>query len=417
MGLDRPVARRAAVRARGVLAAGVVGRRLRPRRRRARAQRRGGRRARRVRPIASRFAPFATDLGLLAEVRPVAWNAVGVPVDIPEALVPLLRSATVSVDLLTVRDEASKSRLEAAGVERPIDVVPDTAVLVDDVIPRQVRGAGPRAAPRRPTPARLPAGPSSWCTSPSRRPRCWRRPPRALVAVAHSRPTARFVLVALGETHGDGAALRSLAERIGAPPSSSPIPRSRKRSRSSPPATSSCRAATTRCCSPPPSTSPRRSSAMPLTGPPSTTRSPRRWAASGGSSIARPTSPPRSTRCSTAQVRPTPRGSSRLRRGGRSPSAAGGRGGRARSPSGGRPRRAHRRAPSRRRPARSSHARVESALRTDVAVLREHHDAPLPGRPRWRPPTGAPTTGSRRAAGAPPTLEAACSTWPRSRAR
>jgi len=160
------------------------------------------------------FAPFATDLGLLAEVRPVAWNGVGVPVDVPDALAPLLRAATASVDLLAVRDEASRSRLEAAGVERPVDVVPDTAVLIDDVVPRQVRAQAIerlRADRRVPGPGEpLVVAHLSFAT-----PAVLEATAAALAAVTHTRPTARFVLVALGETHGDGATLRSLAERVG----------------------------------------------------------------------------------------------------------------------------------------------------------------------------------------------------------
>jgi polysaccharide pyruvyl transferase WcaK-like protein len=166
-------------------------------------------------PDRIRFAPFASDVGLLAEARPVAWNAVGVPVDIPDALAPLLRSATASVDLLAVRDEASRSRLEAAGVERPVEVVPDTAVLVDDVIPLQVRV---RAIERLRAERRLPVtgGPLVVVHLSFATPAVLEETAAALVAVTHSRPTARFVLVALGETHGDGATLRSLAERVGA---------------------------------------------------------------------------------------------------------------------------------------------------------------------------------------------------------
>ena len=162
------------------------------------------------------YAPFATDLGLLAEARPMAWNAVGVPVDIPDALAPLLRAATASVDLLAVRDEASRSRLEAAGVERPIDVVPDTAVLVDDVVPHQARA---QALERLRADGRLPGpgGPVVVVHLSFATPAVLAETGAALAAViAHQRPTARFVLVALGETHGDGATLRSLAERVGA---------------------------------------------------------------------------------------------------------------------------------------------------------------------------------------------------------
>ena len=159
-------------------------------------------------------APFAVDLGLLAAARPVAWNAVGVPFDIPDAFAPLLRAATASVDLLAVRDEASKSRLEAAGVERPVDVVPDTAVLVDDIIPQPVRAQTVerlRADKQLPGPgAPLVVVHLSFAT-----PAVLEETAAALTAVTHKRPAVRFVLLALGETHGDGATLRSLADRVG----------------------------------------------------------------------------------------------------------------------------------------------------------------------------------------------------------
>ena len=74
------------------------------------------------------------EAGLLGEVRPLAWNGLGVPFDVPSELAPALRAACAPVALLTVRDDGSRRRLEAAGVDADIQVVPDTAFLIDGVV-------------------------------------------------------------------------------------------------------------------------------------------------------------------------------------------------------------------------------------------------------------------------------------------
>lgn len=158
------------------------------------------------------FWPFVADLGLLAQVRPVAWNGVGVPVDIPEALVPELLAALRDVDLLAVRDDESRDRLLATGLEREVVVTPDTGVLVDRLYSRASRmeavaklrtGGGLPARSDRP----LLVAHASFTT------------PAVLSETAGALRAARaagcdLVLLAVGPTHGDAGALRELAALI-----------------------------------------------------------------------------------------------------------------------------------------------------------------------------------------------------------
>ena len=161
------------------------------------------------------FWPFVSDLGALAGVRPVAWNAVGVPVDIPEELAPALREALHDIDLLTVRDEHSRDRLLAAGVERDIDVTPDTGVLVESVIDRSRRRAAVdrlRAQQLLPPAAGRPlvVAHFSFLT-----PTVTAEAAAALRLVRDE--GADLVLLAVGPTHGDGEGLTQLAAAIGGP--------------------------------------------------------------------------------------------------------------------------------------------------------------------------------------------------------
>lgn len=161
---------------------------------------------------------FAGEAGLLAEVRPFVWNALGVPFDLPDDLRPLVQAACADIDLLTVRDEGSRQRLEDAGVERSILVAPDTAVLVDHVFPAGARAAALdqlRADHLIPPPgARFVAvhvsfsGPASLAELAG-----------ALEEARAPFPDLAFVLVGLGPTHGDGATLKRLADQLKAPTS------------------------------------------------------------------------------------------------------------------------------------------------------------------------------------------------------
>jgi polysaccharide pyruvyl transferase WcaK-like protein len=85
----------------------------------------------------SRF--FVEALGPELERRcPAVWNAVGVSVapegpGAPEA--QRLRAALAGRRHVAVRDRYSKERLQRAGVDRPIEVVPDSALLLDRILP------------------------------------------------------------------------------------------------------------------------------------------------------------------------------------------------------------------------------------------------------------------------------------------
>ncbi|MGH9041330.1 MAG: polysaccharide pyruvyl transferase family protein, partial [Acidimicrobiia bacterium] len=90
----------------------------------------------------SRMAPsrfFVEALGSEALERrcPVVWHALGVSVDADPGgeAAQRLRSALAGRRHVAVRDRFSKERLERAGVIRPIEVVPDSALLLDRVLP------------------------------------------------------------------------------------------------------------------------------------------------------------------------------------------------------------------------------------------------------------------------------------------
>ena len=90
----------------------------------------------------TRMAPsrfFVEGLGSAARERrcPVVWHAVGVSVE-PEPggeQAQRLRAALARRRHVAVRDRYSKERLRRAGVDRPIEVVPDSALLLDRVLP------------------------------------------------------------------------------------------------------------------------------------------------------------------------------------------------------------------------------------------------------------------------------------------
>lgn len=61
------------------------------------------------------------------------FNAPGVPRSFPPVATPLVRWALNRADYLAVRDQGSKLRLQAAGVDTNIDVVPDTGLEMNRV--------------------------------------------------------------------------------------------------------------------------------------------------------------------------------------------------------------------------------------------------------------------------------------------
>ena len=84
----------------------------------------------------SRF--FVEGLGPELEADcPVVWHGLGVPwVPVGEAA-GRLRAALAGRPYVTVRDRHSARRLAEAGVERPIEVVPDSALLIDRIMPAE----------------------------------------------------------------------------------------------------------------------------------------------------------------------------------------------------------------------------------------------------------------------------------------
>jgi hypothetical protein len=82
----------------------------------------------------SRF--FVEGLGPeLESTCPVVWHGVGLPWVPVGAAAARLRAALADRPYVTVRDRHSARRLVEAGVERPVEVVPDSALLVDRVMP------------------------------------------------------------------------------------------------------------------------------------------------------------------------------------------------------------------------------------------------------------------------------------------
>ncbi|MGH9011552.1 MAG: polysaccharide pyruvyl transferase family protein, partial [Acidimicrobiia bacterium] len=86
-----------------------------------------------------RMAPsrwFVEGLGPELEARcPVVWHGLGVPWAPGEEEAGRLRAALAHRPYVTVRDRASAQRLAAAGVERAVEVVPDSALLINRILP------------------------------------------------------------------------------------------------------------------------------------------------------------------------------------------------------------------------------------------------------------------------------------------
>jgi polysaccharide pyruvyl transferase WcaK-like protein len=85
----------------------------------------------------SRFFVEALGSAELERRCPVVWHAVGVPFDIEPGSESARRlwEALAGRRHVAVRDRQSKARLQRAGVARPIEVVPDSALLLDRVLP------------------------------------------------------------------------------------------------------------------------------------------------------------------------------------------------------------------------------------------------------------------------------------------
>jgi hypothetical protein len=91
---------------------------------------------------ASAIAPsrfFIDGLGEeLEEECPVAWHSVGLPFDIEARQAARFRWALERRPHVSVRDRASLERLRAAGIRREIALVPDPAVLLPRLFPREM---------------------------------------------------------------------------------------------------------------------------------------------------------------------------------------------------------------------------------------------------------------------------------------
>jgi hypothetical protein len=86
---------------------------------------------------------------------PVVWHGVGVPWAPGEEEAGRLRAALADRPYVTVRDRHSAERLAKAGVDRPVEVVPDSALLLNRIMPvesLQERLVGLRAAGAYPPP-------------------------------------------------------------------------------------------------------------------------------------------------------------------------------------------------------------------------------------------------------------------------
>jgi Polysaccharide pyruvyl transferase len=77
---------------------------------------------------------FIDVLGASEAACPVAWHSPGVPVDLDADTAGRVRTALAGRAVVTVRDEPSRGRLEAAGVASAIEVVPDSAFLLPRVL-------------------------------------------------------------------------------------------------------------------------------------------------------------------------------------------------------------------------------------------------------------------------------------------
>ena len=87
-----------------------------------------------VRMAPSRF--FVEALGPKRERRcPVVWHALGVSVEPAGDDALRLRAALARRSHVAVRDRYSRERLHRAGVQRPIQIVPDSALLLNRVLP------------------------------------------------------------------------------------------------------------------------------------------------------------------------------------------------------------------------------------------------------------------------------------------
>lgn len=78
---------------------------------------------------------FLECLGSAERHCPVVWHSPGVPSELDAATAERLQRSLTDRSIVVVRDERSRRLLEAAGVDRAIEVVPDSALLLPRVLP------------------------------------------------------------------------------------------------------------------------------------------------------------------------------------------------------------------------------------------------------------------------------------------
>jgi lipopolysaccharide transport system ATP-binding protein len=153
---------------------------------------------------------------------PVVWHSPGVPVDLDPDTAARVRSALAGRALVTVRDDASRSRLVAAGVEREVEVVPDSAFLLPRVLPPErlaAHRAELRAAGLYPEegPVVVVQGNHTMSTL----------APDLARALRAQAPEARLVTVAVSPCHDDDRFAAELAAAVDGPtwsvPGDSPL--------------------------------------------------------------------------------------------------------------------------------------------------------------------------------------------------
>ncbi len=82
---------------------------------------------------------FVDGLGAeLETATPVAWHSVGVPFDLGGSFAERVRRACARRPYVSVRDEPSRARLYAAGVEREVTLAPDSGFILDRMFPLEV---------------------------------------------------------------------------------------------------------------------------------------------------------------------------------------------------------------------------------------------------------------------------------------
>lgn len=68
---------------------------------------------------------------------PIIWNAPGIPHRFTKDQIPLVRYLINSVDYLNVRDELSAKNLYELEIDHPIEIIPDTALLLPKLFPQE----------------------------------------------------------------------------------------------------------------------------------------------------------------------------------------------------------------------------------------------------------------------------------------